>query len=79
MASCNEIVEKCFKCLHKKVCHSFGYGCKDWADFKNEANYTEVGTCEGCKNIAFRYPYVSMYPCASCVRANKKDYYKENK
>ena len=32
-------------------------------------------TCEGCCNIAFRYPYASMYPCINCVRANQKDYY----
>ena len=32
-------------------------------------------TCEGYCNIAFRYPYASMYPCINCVRANQKDYY----
>ena len=31
--------------------------------------------CDGCCNIAFRYPYASMYPCISCVRANQRDYY----
>lgn len=36
---------------------------------------TTIKTCEGCKHIAFRYPYASMYPCNNCVRANSKDYY----
>lgn len=31
--------------------------------------------CDGCCNIGFRYPYASMYPCISCVRAHQKDYY----
>jgi hypothetical protein len=31
--------------------------------------------CDGCCNIAFRYPYASMYPCISCVRAHQCDYY----
>jgi hypothetical protein len=34
-----------------------------------------IGSCEGCANIAFRYPYASMYPCNNCTRANRKDYY----
>ncbi len=36
---------------------------------------TNFGGCEGCKHIAFRYPYASMYPCSDCIRANSKDYY----
>ena len=35
----------------------------------------ETKGCDGCCNIAFRYPYASMYPCTHCVRANSKDYY----
>ncbi len=33
-------------------------------------------SCEGCENIAFRYPYASMHPCESCRRANPRDFYK---
>lgn len=36
---------------------------------------TNFSGCEGCKHIAFRYPYASMYPCIDCIRANSKDYY----
>ena len=32
-------------------------------------------TCEGCCNIAFRYPLADMYPCNCCSRAHQKDYY----
>ena len=32
-------------------------------------------SCEGCKHIGFRYPFASMYPCNTCIRANTKDYY----
>lgn len=31
--------------------------------------------CAGCKHIAFRLPYASMYPCGSCRRAYQSDYY----
>ena len=31
--------------------------------------------CKGCKHIGLRYPYASMYPCNTCIRANMKDYY----
>lgn len=35
----------------------------------------ENNPCKGCKHIAFRYPYASMYPCNNCIRADMKDYY----
>ena len=43
------------------------------------AEVVEIGSCDGCNNIAFRYPYASMFPCCSCVRANRKDYYERGK
>ena len=35
----------------------------------------ENNPCKGCKHIALRYPYASMYPCNNCIRAEMKDYY----
>ena len=35
----------------------------------------DTKTCEGCCNIAFRYPSADMYPCNCCSRAHQKDYY----
>lgn len=35
----------------------------------------EKNPCKGCKHVAFRYPYPSMYPCNNCTRADRKDYY----
>lgn len=46
-----------------------------WNAFSRESINTNFGGCEGCKHIAFRYPYASMYPCNNCRRANSKDYY----
>lgn len=40
-----------------------------------EKNVEESDSCKGCKHIAFRYPYASMYPCNNCIRADMKDYY----
>lgn len=40
-----------------------------------DRDVVEIGACEGCKNIVFRYPYASMHPCVSCIRAHKNDYY----
>lgn len=31
--------------------------------------------CKGCKNVAFRIPWPTMYPCNVCRRAHAKDYY----
>lgn len=31
--------------------------------------------CRGCKHIAFRIPYASMFPCGSCSRAYPTDYF----
>jgi hypothetical protein len=39
------------------------------------ANVIPISGCEGCKNVAFRYPYASMYPCVSCLRAHRTDRY----
>jgi hypothetical protein len=46
-------------------------GVKEY--YKSKKAY--YGSCEGCVNIGFRYPFPSMYPCNNCVRANMKDYY----
>lgn len=35
----------------------------------------DTKTCEGCCNIAFRYPSADLYPCNCCSRAHQKDYY----
>ena len=32
-------------------------------------------SCRGCKNIGYRLPYASMFPCASCSRAHPDDYF----
>lgn len=31
--------------------------------------------CAGCKHIAFRIPWPSMYPCNDCCRALREDHY----
>lgn len=46
-----------------------------WNALSKESIPSNFAGCEGCKHIGFRYPYASMYPCISCIRANKKDYY----
>lgn len=46
-----------------------------WNSISKPTTTSESDSCEGCKHIAFRYPYASMYPCNNCVRANQKDYY----
>ena len=55
---------------------------KEKEDFINlwntRYNHREAVGCKGCINIAFRYPYASMFPCNSCVRANAKDFYVPN-
>lgn len=35
----------------------------------------KLDKCSGCVHIGLRFPYASMYPCASCCRANPNDYY----
>lgn len=35
--------------------------------------------CAGCKHIAYRLPYASMFPCADCRRAHPNDYYESTK
>ena len=46
---------------------------QEFAKYKESEE--KYGSCEGCCNIGFRYPYASMYPCNNCVRADRKDYY----
>lgn len=58
--------------------HEWGYeGMREDLEKLPTADVVEVGTCEGCKNIAFREPYASMYPCVSCIRAIRLDYYEK--
>ena len=70
---------RCTSCIHFEVCseHMGGLNLSIvGAECRHYKHVEEVPkTCEGCCNIAFRYPYASMYPCISCVRANQKDYY----
>ena len=70
---------RCSTCIHFEVCAErlggadlsiVGADCRHY----KTAEETKK-TCEGCCNIAFRYPYASMYPCTNCVRAHQKDYY----
>lgn len=42
---------------------------------ENERLREYLKGCKGCKHIGFRYPFASMYPCNTCIRANIKDYY----
>ena len=42
MASCTDIAKKCFECLHRKVCKDFGYGCRNWLNYKNKSDFEEV-------------------------------------
>jgi hypothetical protein len=53
----------------------FGYYLGSKQRRVNPKNLNKPLKCDGCCNIAFRYPCASMYPCISCVRANQRDYY----
>lgn len=71
---------RCTTCIHFGVCAEYmggvnlsvvGAGCRHYKPSIDKAEMS----CEGCCNIGFRYPFASMYPCSSCIRANQKDYY----
>ena len=66
----------CKTCIHREICENVilklkVYSSSDCEHFKSSSELS----CDGCKHIAFRYPYASMYPCNNCRRANSKDYY----
>ena len=70
---------RCATCIHFEVCAEriggvdlsiVGADCRHYKPTEEAKK-----SCEGCCNIAFRYPYASMYPCNNCVRAHQKDYY----
>lgn len=53
----------------------FGYYLGSKQRRANHKKPNKTLKCDDCCNIAFRYPYASMYPCISCIRAHQKDYY----
>lgn len=52
-------------------------GACDHNKLENSSKSNSDSECEGCKNIALRYPYPSMFPCNCCSRVNRKDYYEK--